>query len=74
MADKHLQIVTAALYDIFLNPNAKYPGPFLCKITYLKFYHEYWKLNQTEWLADLHRKYGKLSSCFNGMTPHRLSI
>jgi hypothetical protein len=59
LTDECLQIVVSALFDIFLNPNAIYPGPILCKITYLKFYYEYWKLNQTQWLVELHRQYGK---------------
>ena len=56
--------VAWTLYGAFLGPLSKVPGPLMCKTTGLvDAYTTVVQGRRSEWIHDLHRKYGKLQAC-----------
>ncbi|PGH13222.1 hypothetical protein AJ79_03780 [Helicocarpus griseus UAMH5409] len=54
--------IITVIYRVTFHPLAKFPGPFLCRISYIyQIYYEAW-LNgrMLERLPELHRKYGSV--------------
>lgn len=49
------------VYRLTLHPLARFPGPFLCKIGYLKqgYYEAFLNGMFIHQIADYHKKYGK---------------
>ena len=62
------------IYRLTLHPLARFPGPFLCRISYLQqcYYEAILDGKFLERLPEYHRKYGKLlSSCIESDTDHK---
>lgn len=54
-----LYLIGYVIYQRYLHPLAKYPGPFLASITDLWQVHQFLSLKQPYDLTDLHAKYGQ---------------
>lgn len=52
-------LIGFVVYQRYLHPLAKYPGPFLASITDLWQVHQFLSLKQPYNLTDLHAKYGQ---------------
>jgi hypothetical protein len=67
-----LSLISVPLYRLYLSPlaRAKIPGPKLAALTsWYEFYYDVVKGGQfTFHIQDLHRKYGKSSSYFEGFS------
>jgi len=50
--------VIYVVYQCYFHPLAKYPGPFLAKITDLWQFHQFMTLKQPYTLTELHERYG----------------
>lgn len=70
-------ILLYAVYQRYLHPLAKYPGPFLASVTDLWQAHQFFTLQQPYNLTKLHEKYGpvvrygpdKLSVTYESAVP-----
>jgi hypothetical protein len=53
--------VIIAIHRITFHPLARFPGPFLCRISYIYqiYYEAYLNGRMLERLPDLHKKYGE---------------
>ncbi|EUC26774.1 hypothetical protein COCCADRAFT_113420 [Bipolaris zeicola 26-R-13] len=70
LADQIVRQITIAIYRLFFHPYAKYPGPFLAKLTsWYSVYHTYVGDLHTD-IWECHRKYGNLVR----YAPNRLLI
>ena len=53
-------LLLRCLYNVFLHPLRKYPGPFLCRANFLKWMLVQCKGESSNYLQELHKKYGKV--------------
>ncbi|KAH8653784.1 cytochrome P450 [Xylariales sp. PMI_506] len=51
-------LVASVVYAVTLHPLAGIPGPKLCAVTRIPYWHECLKGNDVKWLESLHAKYG----------------
>lgn len=51
-------IIASTLYSLILHPLADVPGPWLCAISRLPYWHAYFQGTDVRWLHKLHTKYG----------------
>ena len=65
-----LYLVVYIVYQRFLHPLSKYPGPFLASLTDLWQVWEFLTLRQPYHLTDLHEKYGQ----FVRYGPDKISV
>ncbi|KKA24841.1 Benzoate 4-monooxygenase [Rasamsonia emersonii CBS 393.64] len=65
-----LALLVYIIYQRFLHPLAKYPGPFLASLTDLWQVHQFMTLKQPYHLTELHEKYGPIVR----YGPDKLSI
>lgn len=63
-------LISYVIYQRFLHPLARYPGPFLASITDLWQVHQFLTLKQPYHLTELHEKYGSIVR----YGPDKLSI
>ncbi|KOS17813.1 Isotrichodermin C-15 hydroxylase [Escovopsis weberi] len=69
-----LYVFSIVVYRVFFHPLAKYPGPFLAKITDAYQLYHAWKGDRHLEFWRMHQKYGKIvrfgpnSLCFNSNT------
>ncbi|RYP03582.1 hypothetical protein DL764_005043 [Monosporascus ibericus] len=53
-----LGILLRAFYNVFLHPLRNYPGPFLCRATFLKWMLVQCQGKSSNYLQAMHKKYG----------------
>ncbi|MCJ1462456.1 hypothetical protein MMC07_001058 [Pseudocyphellaria aurata] len=51
-------IFAAAIYNLYFSPLAKYPGPFLAKISVWPSHYHTWRGNRHIWIWQCHQIYG----------------
>lgn len=63
-------VVMTTVYNLYLHPLAKYPGPFWCKLSSIPSW--YYTKNQDRhlWLLSLQEKYGGLALIPIYTSPH----
>jgi hypothetical protein len=65
-----LSLLVYVVYQCFLHPLAKYPGPFLASLTDVWQAHQFMTLQQPYYLTKLHEKHGPIVR----YGPDKLSI
>ncbi|KAL8387040.1 hypothetical protein RB595_010202 [Gaeumannomyces hyphopodioides] len=51
-------LVARGLYNVFLHPLHRYPGPLLCRASFLPLTLEHCRGNSNKYIEALHKKYG----------------
>lgn len=62
-------LVTNAIYDVYFHPLAKFPGPFLAKITRLWITWQCYKAREPYVLQELSKKYGTGHDLLDNLDP-----
>lgn len=53
-------LLMRSLYNVFLHPLRNYPGPFLCRASFLKWMLVQCQGESNNYLQELHKKYGNV--------------
>ncbi|EUC39561.1 hypothetical protein COCMIDRAFT_10351 [Bipolaris oryzae ATCC 44560] len=55
-----LRVVTGVVYNLFLHPLKKFPGPKLAAATNLYYFYRVFRGEEASWVTECHEKYGEV--------------